>query len=206
MGKQLLPKAHIAKWTELTESEITDLTSSTVDEIALAILIRPGSRGITLESSQRKIIFNIQVDQYWLKWQRKRSKLAATDLETSEFHQDRWNRYLMLWSISARIPWNARSYLELRRSYKAFHDDLVLPSATTLCNMCRKESAKTVDAIQKQLPSWNKGYLPFDGWTTQNQLAISSVIAYCLDRPWALHEVRLAFDEVDPLVLSRFES
>jgi hypothetical protein len=40
MEKHLLPKAHIAKLNELTESEVTKLTSSTVDETALAILKR----------------------------------------------------------------------------------------------------------------------------------------------------------------------
>jgi len=43
MGKHLLAKAHIAKLNTLTESEITELTSSTVDETALAILKRQGS-------------------------------------------------------------------------------------------------------------------------------------------------------------------
>ena len=43
MGKHLLAKAHIAKLNELTESEITELTCSTVDETALAILRRQGS-------------------------------------------------------------------------------------------------------------------------------------------------------------------
>jgi len=38
MGKHLLAKAHIAKLNELTESEVTELTSLTVDETALAIL------------------------------------------------------------------------------------------------------------------------------------------------------------------------
>jgi len=50
MGKHLLAKAHIAKLNELTESEVTELTSSKVDETALAILKRQGSRGITLVS------------------------------------------------------------------------------------------------------------------------------------------------------------
>jgi len=36
--KHLLAKAHIAKFNEFTESEVTDLTSSTVDETPLAIL------------------------------------------------------------------------------------------------------------------------------------------------------------------------
>jgi len=50
MGKHLLAKAHILKLNELTESEVTELTTSTVDETALAILKRQGSRGITIVS------------------------------------------------------------------------------------------------------------------------------------------------------------
>jgi hypothetical protein len=38
MGKHLLAKAHIAMVNELPESEVTELTSSRVDEAALAIL------------------------------------------------------------------------------------------------------------------------------------------------------------------------
>jgi hypothetical protein len=68
------------------------LTSSTVDETALAIRKRQGSWGITIVSLQRKIIFDIQFNQYWPKWQTKRSTLAAKDFETSEVHQDTWNR------------------------------------------------------------------------------------------------------------------
>jgi len=64
MGKQLLAKAHIAKLNELTESEVTELTSLTVDETALAILKRQGSRGITIVSSLRQIMFDIQVVSY----------------------------------------------------------------------------------------------------------------------------------------------
>jgi hypothetical protein len=64
MGKHLLAKAHIAKLNELTESEVTELTSSTVDETALAILKRQGSCGITIVSLQRKMIFNIQFNPY----------------------------------------------------------------------------------------------------------------------------------------------
>ena len=43
MAKHLVAKAHIAKSNELIESEVTELTSSTVDETALASLIRKGS-------------------------------------------------------------------------------------------------------------------------------------------------------------------
>jgi len=123
MGKHLLAKARIAKLNELTESEVTELTSLTVDETALAILKRQGSRGITILSLQRKIRFTIQFNLYKLKWQTNRSKLAAKDFETSEFHQDTWNRYLILGFVSAYIPSNDISTLELQRSYKALRND-----------------------------------------------------------------------------------
>jgi len=60
MGKHLLEKGHIAKLNELTVSEVTELTSSTDDEIALAILKRQGSRSIPIVTSQRKIKFTTQ--------------------------------------------------------------------------------------------------------------------------------------------------
>jgi len=59
MGKHLVAKVHIAKLNELTELEVTELTSSTVDETALAILKRQGSRGITIVSLQRKFVVDI---------------------------------------------------------------------------------------------------------------------------------------------------
>ena len=181
LGKHLLTKAPMAKLNDLTESEVTTLTSSTVDETALAVLHRQVSRGITIVCSKREFIFVIHVDPNWPKWQPKRSKLAAKDFKTSEFHQDTWNRYLMLGFYFAHIPSNAISNLELWRSYKALRDDLVLPSATTLSNICRREYALTVDATTKQLPSQNKVSLALDGWTSTNKLAITSVIAYYMD-------------------------
>jgi len=63
-----------------------------------------------------------------------------------------------------------------------------------------------VDAIEKQLPVRNKVGLALDGWTSTNKLAITSVIAYYLDRNWALGEVQLAFDEIDRLFYSHLES
>jgi len=60
MGKPLLAKAHIAKLNQLTVSEVTELTSSTVDETAGAVLKWQGSRGIPIVSSQRKITLTIQ--------------------------------------------------------------------------------------------------------------------------------------------------
>ena len=178
MGKHLLAKAHIAKLNELTESEGTELTCSTLDESASAILKRPGSRGITIVSSQRKIKFDIQFDPYWPKWPTNPFKLVAKDFETSQLHQDTWNQYLALGFVSADIPWNAISNLELRRSYKALRDDLVLLSTTTLSYICWREHALTVDAIKKQLLSRNNVSLALQGWTSTNQLAIMSVIAY----------------------------
>jgi len=112
----------------------------------------------------------------------------------------------MLGFVSAHIPWNAKSNLELGRSYEALRGDLVLPSATNLSNICRREYAPTVDAIKKQLPLRNKVSLALDGWTSTNKLAITSVIAYYMDRNSALREVQLAFDEVDRLFCSCFES
>jgi hypothetical protein len=64
MGKHLLAQAYIAKLNELTESEVTELTSWTVDETALAMLKRQGSRGITIISVLRKMIFDIQLNPY----------------------------------------------------------------------------------------------------------------------------------------------
>jgi len=112
----------------------------------------------------------------------------------------------MLGFVSAHIPWNAISNLELRRTYKALHDDLVLPAATTLSNICRRECALTVDATKKQRPIQNKVSLALDGWTSTNKLAITSVNAYYMDRNWALREVQLAFNEVDCLFCSCSES
>jgi len=206
MGKHLLTKPHIAKLNKLTVSEVTKLTGSTVDEIVLAILKRQGSRWITIVCSQRKFIFDIQVDPYWPKWQTTRSKLAAKDFESSEFHQDMWNHYFMLGLVSAHIPWNAISNLKLRWSYKRLCYDQVLPSTTTLSDICRGEHALTVDAIEKQLPSRNTVSLALDGWTSTNKLAITSVITDYMDRNWTLREVQLAFDEIDRLFSSAFES
>jgi hypothetical protein len=64
MERHLLAKAHITKSNELTETEITELTSLTVDETALAILKRQGSRGITIVSLPRKMRLDIQFDSY----------------------------------------------------------------------------------------------------------------------------------------------
>jgi len=111
----------------------------------------------------------------------------------------------MLGCVSGHIRWNAISILELRRSYEDLRDDLVLPSATTLSNICLREYALRVDAIKKQLPSLNKVSLALDGWTSTNKLAITLVIAYYIDRHWALRELQFAFDELDRLFFSHLQ-
>jgi len=112
----------------------------------------------------------------------------------------------MLGFVSANIPWNAISNLELRQSYKVLHDDPVLPSATTINKICRRDYALTVTAIIKQLASHKKVSSAVDGSTCPNKLAIKSVIAYYMDRTWALREVQLAFDEVECLFFYSFKS
>jgi len=52
-------KAHITKLKEFTVSEVTELTSSTVNETVLGILKRQGSRGISIVSLQTKFKLNI---------------------------------------------------------------------------------------------------------------------------------------------------
>ena len=64
MGKDLLGNAYITKLNKLTESGVTQLTSSMEDETASAILRRQGSQGITIVSSLRKIKLHIQVNPY----------------------------------------------------------------------------------------------------------------------------------------------
>jgi hypothetical protein len=92
----------------------------------------------------------------------------------------------MLGFVSAHIPWNAISNLGLRRSYNTLPSDLVLRSASTLSNICRRKYTLTVDAIKKQLPSRNTVSLALDGSTSTNTLAITLVNAYYMDGNWAL--------------------
>jgi hypothetical protein len=87
----------------------------------------------------------------------------------------------MLGFVSAPGPWNTMSNLELQQSYKVLHNDQVLPSATTLSNICCREYSLIVDAIKKQLPSQNKVSLVLDTWTSRNKLTITSAIAYYMD-------------------------
>jgi len=56
IANHFLVKAQIAKIKESTESEVSELTGTTVDESALAIWKRQGSLGITNVSLQKKFI------------------------------------------------------------------------------------------------------------------------------------------------------
>jgi len=205
MGKHFLANRYISKLNELTESEVTELTSSMVDETALAILLRQGSRGITIVSLLSKVIFDIPLNPYWLKWLRKCSNLAAENVEISEIKQHKWKRNVILGFVLAQIPCNAASNLELRWSCTALQSDLVLPSVIALSNICRREYAMSVDAITKQLPSQNNVSVACDGCTSTNKRAIMSVITYYMDWNWALHKVQCTFVEVDHLCFSGFE-
>jgi len=61
MGKHLLAKSHFAKMNKLTQLDVTELTSSMVNEIDLDIWRRQGSRAIIIASSQCKFILDIHV-------------------------------------------------------------------------------------------------------------------------------------------------
>lgn len=58
-GNHWLAKGHIAMLNQLPELEVTELTSLTVNETALAQLQQQRSRGIRIVSLQSKFIFHI---------------------------------------------------------------------------------------------------------------------------------------------------
>jgi len=112
----------------------------------------------------------------------------------------------MLQFVSAHSPSKAISNFELQQVNKKLCIDLVLPSTATLSNISRREYTLTVDPIKKQLPLRNKVSLALDRWTPTNNVAIMSVVAFNIERNWILHEVQLAFDEVDHLCCWFFAS
>ena len=128
------------------------------------------------------------------------------DYETSEFHHDPLNHYLMLQFVLAYIPWNTRSYHELPWSCRVLRNDLVPPSATTLSHICWRVYSLTNDAIIKQLPSRNNVSLALDGCTMTNKRGILSVMTDYMIQSWALPVVQHAVDEVHRLCTSIFES
>ena len=54
----------------------------------------------------------------------------------------------------------------------------------------------TIVAIKNQIPGGQKVSIALDGWTSQNRLAITSVILYYISKNWTLEEVQIAFEEV----------
>jgi len=112
----------------------------------------------------------------------------------------------MVGCVSAHIQRNVILNFELRCSYIALQSKLVLPSACTINNICRREYTVTVHSIKKQLPWRNEVTLALDEWTSMNKLAISSIISNYMYQNWALREAQLAFDEVDSPFYSYSES
>jgi hypothetical protein len=76
----------------------------------------------------------------------------------------------------------------------------------TVSNIGQREYALAAHSMKKQLPSQNPVTLAFNGWTSTNNLAITSVIAFNMHRNWGSGEVQLAWDEVDHLFIAVFES
>jgi len=66
-GKHLVAKVNFTKLNKLIELKVTKLTTSTVDETALAIMKGQGSRWIIRVSWRMTIIFAIRVNPYELK-------------------------------------------------------------------------------------------------------------------------------------------
>ena len=118
------------------------------------------------------------------------------DLPAVCFDQHLWNRYLLLGLLSALIPLNAISNKEFRRVFFTLRPNVKIPSVATLTNLLAKEYEMTVTAIRDQIPVGQKVSIALDGWTSQNRLAITSVIMYYISRNWKLEEVQIAFEEV----------
>ena len=118
------------------------------------------------------------------------------DLPVAVFDQHSWNRYLLLGLLSAIIPLNTISNKELRRVFLMLRPEVKIPSVGTLINLLAREYEMTLAAIKQQIPIGQKISTTLDGWTSQNQLAITSVIMYYISRNWTLEEVQIAFEEV----------
>ena len=118
------------------------------------------------------------------------------ELPRVSFDQQSWNRYLLLGLLSALIPLNAISNREFRRVFFSLRHDLKLPSVSMLSRLLESEYDKTIEAIKHQIPLGQRVSIALDGWTSQNRLAITSVIMYYISRNWKLEEVQLAFEEV----------
>lgn len=142
------------------------------------------------------MIFDILVDPYWPKCQTACSNLMAKHFETPRIHQEICNHYLMLGFGLADILWNVVWIIELQHSFRALSSDQVLPSAKNLSNVCQREYALAVDAIKNKLLWRNKLSLATDRLKLKNNLTVMAVIAYCMERDWAMGGVELTLDKV----------
>jgi len=83
------------------------------------------------------------------------------------------------------------------------------PSAAihhNLSTICLGGLELTVDVINKQLLAQRKFNLALDGWTSINKIARTSVIAYYINQDQALHEVQVAFANVNRQFVACFEN
>jgi hypothetical protein len=126
-------------------------------------------------------------------------KMADGDLVSTEFDRRSWNRYLLLGLLSALVPFHVLRDRQFRRIFQILRHDIKLPSISSLTNLLHREYETTLLAIKSQIPKGQKVSLALDGWTSKNNLAITSVIAYYIGRNWSLEEVQLAFEEVRSL-------
>jgi hypothetical protein len=108
--------------------------------------------------------------------------------------------------LSANIPGNILPNLEQQWSYDVLPSGLVVPSASTLSHMCRREYSLSLNAITKQFPSRNNDSLPVASWTSMNKLTKTSVITYSMYWNETLQEVQLGFHEVQSLFCSYFKT
>ena len=112
----------------------------------------------------------------------KKRRQADLDVAVKESDPHTWNCYLLLGFLSALIPFNTITNLELRRILISLKPDVNLPSVSTLRRLLATEYEKTSKEIQDNIPEGKKVGLPLDGWTYGNKLAISSVIMYYISK------------------------
>jgi len=115
LGTHLLAKAHIAKLNEITESEVTELTSFIVDETALVILRRQGSQGITIVSLQVKFVLVVQVRSI---------ETELTDIMLQTGSEGLWNFQI--------LPRNLESLPHIRICFGSYSLECYIKSRATM--------------------------------------------------------------------------
>jgi len=113
--KPLIPSAHIAKFNVLTVSEVTELTSSMVDETAVAILRGEGSWGISILSVQWNFILDSPV------W----SLLTQLTDKTLEAGSEG------LWHVQIS-PWHMQSLFDSRLCFSSWSMESYVTSRATI--------------------------------------------------------------------------